>query len=55
MGSDGLWDNCYEEDILSLLPESPDAIEKVKPTLYIALPESLSLDDPRDCRKSCCA
>eukprot|EP00884_Botryococcus_braunii_P010661 jgi/Botrbrau1/19597/Bobra.0035s0075.1 len=26
-GSDGLWDNCYEDDIMSLLPDGPDAIE----------------------------
>ena len=30
-GSDGLWDNCYDEELLRLLPASPEAAEQVRP------------------------
>jgi protein phosphatase PTC7 len=28
-GSDGLWDNCYEHELLALLPDRPEAVEQV--------------------------
>ena len=28
-GSDGLWDNCYDTELLQLLPEHPDAAQQV--------------------------
>ena len=28
-GSDGLWDNCYDEELLPLLPEAPDGAQQV--------------------------
>ena len=30
-GSDGLWDNCYDEELLRLLPASPEAAEQARP------------------------
>ncbi|BDA48584.1 Protein phosphatase PTC7 homolog [Coccomyxa sp. Obi] len=27
-GSDGLWDNCYDHELLQLLPDSPEAVEQ---------------------------
>ncbi len=29
-GSDGLWDNCYDEELLALLPASPEAAEQAR-------------------------
>jgi hypothetical protein len=28
-GSDGLWDNCYDSELLQLLPDRPEAVDQV--------------------------
>ena len=28
-GSDGLWDNCYDPELLQLLPEQPEGAQQV--------------------------
>ncbi len=28
-GSDGLWDNCYDSDLLQLLPDRAEAVDQV--------------------------
>ena len=28
-GSDGLWDNCYDSELMQLLPDRPEAVDQV--------------------------
>jgi hypothetical protein len=37
-GSDGLWDNCYDTELMGLLPANADAVEQVRLQIFCICP-----------------